>query len=306
MRSAYHGALAVALLVAGLPALAADVSVAEAKASTCGELVSAPDSGFPGAVQRLRPPDGSEFLLVELKLSVKWGEKDKKVNIPSDKVALVDAKGAEVKSAGKMTAEGYFQSGATSIYLRKPYDKKQLGKPHPFSAVFLVPKGGKALTFKAGDLEHKLTAAKRGKVRGPADFATFTIKSAKLVPEAKGSESMGYKRPKLAKTIRAAFGKLLAVTVEITPKRANMPGGYFYSNTWNFGLAFGKGGFAQAVGQEHGNFGFANNVSMNTHPDADGTWKPNTYTVYFPVPEDTTEFVLTYYMVPVAKGKVSP
>jgi len=307
------GALAIGLFAlalfatAGAPVGAAEVSVAEAKASTCGELISAPQNRSPGVVQRLRPPEGSEFLLVALKLKVAWGEKDKTVRIPADKIALVDAKGAEHKAVGKMVAEGHFQCYQVALYLRKPYNKKEFDKPHIFNAVFLVSKGATAFTLKVGDIEHKLTVAKRGKTLGPADFAAFTVKGAKFVAEATGNESLGYKKPKLPKTIRAAFGKLLAVTVEITPKRANAErGGNFYNNTWNFGLAFGKGGFAQAVGQEHGNFGFADNVSSSSHPEADGKWKPSTCIVYFPVPEDTTEFTLTYYMVPVAKGKVSP
>jgi len=294
-----------ALLAPWLAARAADLSVVEGRATLHDELVTIPSSNRPGLVVRLRPHDDKQFLVVDLQLAVKWAEEDKNLNVKTDDIALLDGKGAKLPMVGRCSPTGFFQRYSVAIYLHKPHDKKSQARPVPFHAVFVVPRGAKAFTFQAGALKHKLAASEPGKAPSPADYAAFKIAAAKLVPQAQDDESMGYKKPKARRTVQPAFGKLLALTIEITPKQGNHNrADYFYMSTWDLGLRFGKGAFVPAIGQEHGNFGYASNVSMNLHANPDGSWKPVTYTFYFAVPEDIKSFTLTYLLTPVANGRL--
>ena len=297
-------ALAAAVAHAGAPG-AVKIAIASARAVLRDTVEGAPESQLPGIVQTLQLPDGQQFLVVDVALEAEWGEKERSATIKSEQVTLTGADGKDLPWVGKMTPTGHFRSYSPSLYLRKPYRKEDVGKPDLFNVVFAVPKGTKEATLKIGEATQKLTAAPAGELPKPGDFATFKIVEAKFVDAAKGSQSLGSKKPKAERTVTAAAGKLLAVQVAITPKRSNAErGSYFYINTWDLGLAFGKGSYVPAAGQIHGSFGYATNVSMNNHPNPDGSWKTSVYTVYFAVPEDLTDFSVTYLAAPMAKGTV--
>ena len=298
------------LLVAGILCFApsgeaAVLRVAEAKASVHEELTAAPESNLPGVVQTLRPPEGSAFLAVDVRLKVEWDPDERTVAIKGDQIALADGQGGKHPWVGTLTPTGHFRRYASSLYLRKAYGKKGAGARHPFVGVFAVPKGAKTFILTLGELDHRLEATPGEQPPSPADFAAFKVVSAKLVDEALGPQSLGYKKPKATRAIHPVVGRLLAVELEIAPKRGNATHGpYLHLNTWDLGLTFGKGAYAPAVGQIHGDFGYTNNVSMNFHPQPDGSWKPSTYTVYFAVPEDVEDFAVTYLQAAVAKGTV--
>jgi len=304
-RSVWLAAAMLGVLAAG--ARGADLAIVEAKATVRETVDIVPDRSLPGIVRTVRLSDELAFAVVDLKLKATWAEEDKTLKVKTEAITLADEKGADCPMVGRLEPSGHYQRYSVAVYIRKPHDKKQHGKLHPLNIVFAAPKGARAFTLKLGDLERKLTVAEAGEALGPGDYATFKVLGAKLVEQTTGQFSMGYKKPKGTTTVRSMAGKLLAVEVEITPKRSNSTdGSHLYMNTRDLGLTFGKGGVAPCVGQIHGNFGYADNVSMNSGPNPDGTWRTLTYTIYFAVPEDAKAFALTYHQAVVAKGTVAP
>ena len=304
-RSVWLAAAMLGVLAAG--ARAADLVIAEATATVRETVDLVPERSLPGIVRTVRLPDEMAFVVVDLKLKATWAEEDKTLNVKTDAITLTDAKGAACPMVGRLEPSGHYQRYSVAVYLRKPYNKKQPDKLHPLNIVFVAPKGAQAFTLKLGELKHKLAVAEAGQTPGPGDYAAFKVLAAKRVEQVAGQYSLGYKKPKGTTTVRPTDGKLLAVQVEIAPKRGNSTDrSHFYMNTGNLGVSFGKGGVAPCVGQVHGNFGYADNVSISSQPNPDGSWRTLTYTFYFAVPEDTEAFTLTYHQVAVADGKVAP
>lgn len=157
----------------------------------------------------------------------------------------------------------------------------------------------------AGALEQKLTVSERAGLPSPGDFASFRVLGARVVPEVTAGQRLGRGNPRGTWVVRAAHGRLLAVEVELTPKRSNTGyEGHLRIESSRLGLVAPSGAFSPAVGVAWKREAYRIEDPIQLERRADGTWPSCARTLYFVVPEGLKEFALTYLQAPVAKGTV--
>lgn len=307
------GATALLLVVAvmmtaahaGAPG-AVRVSIVSARAALRDRVVAAPEHYLPGIVQTLQLPDGGQFLVVDFALQAEWGGDERSATIRTDQITLTAADGRAGTYVGRLTPTGHFRPhNSLALYIHESHGKDDVDKPHRFNAVFTVPKGTKGATLKVGEATCRVGPRPPVAFPEPGEFATFHVVGARFVDAATGKHSFGHNKPEANRIVSPAVGRLLAVKLAITPKRSNVErGDHFSLNTWDVALTFGKGVCVPAAGQLHGAFGYDTCVLMSNYPNADGSWDTKVYTIYFAVPQDLTDFAVTYLAAPMAKGTV--
>ena len=242
------------------------------------------------------------FLSLRVTLTPKWTEEDRKLIIENDKIQLVDKQGGQQGWIGYLTEDGVFVRSTDRIYIHRPGDWKTKTRPFVFRAVFLTTKDASDLTLKLGDKSLNVSVPKTDRMPHPLDLVNVDVVSTRMVDRIHYEED--WNRQKFSAVIGNTAGKLLEVTIRVTPNRGNQlrfPDLFEWRSNWIGVMTDGR--YVGNLGQKSHNG--VSRVTTNRHKNSGSGWRPHEATFYFAVPEDTTAFKVFYLMREAASGTVA-
>jgi hypothetical protein len=248
--------------------------------------------------------ESDTHLLLEVNATITplWTEDLQRINIDTKKILLASDAGRQYPMVGEFTYGFLKRKSWNSFSAYRPTKWKETKAPVPYNAVFLVPRDAKNIVFTLEEVSTELAMpGKTSRMPAPAEAVTVEVVKASLMKEIPGGDLSRDVKEK--STIRPLRGALLELTIKVTPKEGNstMEKHFFWHTPW-IGLIVGDKVYCPTLGEKWGS-GISTNVSHNKS-NYTGTWSSDEATFYFAVPEDLTDFQVTWLLTSAAKGSV--
>ncbi len=286
-------------------ASAAELNIDQVDVTIYEELKVDLDNSYTrGIVETLRIPD-KRLLATWVTFNAQWDENTKQFKTDSKNIVLIDSEGNQIQPIGMFEHLVVFKKRSPSLYISKPYNwqKKETHKPR-FNAVFAVPQDSETFTLQIGDLKQELSLPETISSNDPTRLADLSIVEVEFVDELSSSFKTGGQE--FETRITPLSGKLLAVTLTITPKMDNAasPDNFYWHTSW-VGLLDEKGDYLNRAG-ESSSSGVNANVSHNSEKKPDIGWETQTATLYFVALPGMGDFQLTFLTQPISGAETMP
>ncbi len=288
-RLLYSAALLGCLLVPG-SARAWDLVVDEVIAHSFTSLPCVRDSRAGGTNPTIRAPEDTQFLVLTGRATVRWTEQENNASIRKEDIQVKVGDEA-CRPAGLYLPGGVFyaHTGYVGLSFRRAND--EAASALRLNAVFLVPREGEpVLEVKDATVSLKPSP---GPAPDPAAGLAVTVEG--CVPYVlPASKERTFSRDVAADVdTRLVVGKLVGVTISVTPKAANCC----------------RGGKPLAIVETQGFDLVARGVSLPTKRSSTVYWQgedrdAKKLELVFHVPEDFTGGKLLYCGIPVAEASL--
>ncbi len=247
-------------------------------------------------------PEDVGFLLIDLSIrATNWSDGESSIKLDQDSVRVRLADGSYRPAMGIMEKPGQLQIGHFSERLRK--NRSSDVTNGRYLVIFFVPSDTRAAKITV--VEHSLDLSiKPGQsLPGPGEVIDVEIKEVREAEALYRKKKAGEPRVEITQTYRVSHGRMIAVDIEVKPRDgAYLPVDDFHVFTTDFGLLC-DGFYVPASGQKFGDSEYVSTATVNSPKDDNGEFMPIKRTYYFRIPENATNFTLTYLLEPVAKWK---
>lgn len=268
-------------------------------------LLNRAERGQRGLLEKLDAGDSKRFLNVDALVKPVWDEQTKQITVDLAQIVLVDDKGQAYRPVGRLENGGDFRDNRTGFSVERPSDWKEKQQAVPFSAIFLVPRSVPGFEFRIGPAAGKLKAPEKDLPTPiPARDIKVDILESKLVERAAIEVKLNGENVKSVLT--NPNGLLLCVRFRLAPKRGNQANDnlFLWHTSW-VGVIV-NGDIYVPAAAENFNGTLPTGVPHQIPRPKEGAWPSHEQTFYFAVPKSTSTYKLTYFLSPIAEGKVGP